>query len=113
MYACVLGTERGFFEGLCEPSNASAYSYDPPPPPNTKEPEPRQWDSGPKKITSRATVDGVLAWGRGKPQPAHCQSPLARHPRTTLHVEHPSRKASQAGAFLVRIPSLGGHDLMP
>jgi hypothetical protein len=42
-------------------------------PPNTKEPEPQQWDSGPKRITSRATVSGDLAWGRGKLQPAHWQ----------------------------------------
>jgi hypothetical protein len=60
MYACIPGTGRGFFEGVCTPSNATAHSYDPPQPP-TQRPEPRQWDSGPKRITSRATVDGALA----------------------------------------------------
>jgi hypothetical protein len=32
MYACVLETGRGFFEGVCAPGNASAYFRDPPPP---------------------------------------------------------------------------------
>jgi len=32
MYACVLETECGFFEGVCAISNATAYLHDPPPP---------------------------------------------------------------------------------
>jgi hypothetical protein len=32
MYACVHETGRGFFEGVCTTSNATAYSCDPPPP---------------------------------------------------------------------------------
>jgi hypothetical protein len=35
MYACILEIRRGFFEGVCTPSNATAHSYDPPPPPLT------------------------------------------------------------------------------
>src|SRR5215217_8085072 len=31
MYACILETGRGFFEGVCAPGNASAYFRDPPP----------------------------------------------------------------------------------
>jgi len=61
MYACIPENGGGFFEGVCAPSNATANFRDPPPPHNTKEPEPRQWDSGPKGITRRATVDGALA----------------------------------------------------
>ena len=61
MYACFHETERGFFEGVCAPSNATTNFCDPPPPPNTKEPEPWQWGSGPKWITSRANVGGDLA----------------------------------------------------
>jgi hypothetical protein len=30
MYACVPETGRGFFEGVCTPSNATAYLHDPP-----------------------------------------------------------------------------------
>ena len=61
MYACIRGIWRGFFQGACTPVNATANFRDPPPPPNTKEPEPWQWDSGPKRIISRATLDGPLA----------------------------------------------------
>jgi hypothetical protein len=32
MYACVPKIERGFFEGVYAPSNATAHSYDPPHP---------------------------------------------------------------------------------
>src|ERR687889_729779 len=32
MYACNYGTGRGFFEGVCAPSKATAYFSDPPPP---------------------------------------------------------------------------------
>jgi hypothetical protein len=46
MYACILEIGRGFFEGVCTPSDATAQLRDPPPPHNTKEPEPRYWDSG-------------------------------------------------------------------
>jgi hypothetical protein len=59
MYACIHETGRGFFEGVCAPSNATANFRDPPR--NTKEPEPQWQDSGPKRITLRATVDGDLA----------------------------------------------------
>ena len=48
----------GFFAGVCAPSNATAIFRDPP---NTKEPEPWQRGSGPKRITSHATVGGALA----------------------------------------------------
>jgi hypothetical protein len=36
MYACVHETGRGFFDGVCTPSNATAHFGDPPPPRNTK-----------------------------------------------------------------------------
>jgi hypothetical protein len=29
MYACILETGRGFVEGVCTPSNATAHSYAP------------------------------------------------------------------------------------
>jgi hypothetical protein len=61
MYSCIPEFGRGFFEGVRAPSNATAKFRDPPPPPNTKEPEPHCQGSGPKRITLRATVDGVLA----------------------------------------------------
>jgi hypothetical protein len=61
MYACIRETGRGFFEVVCASSNATANFHDPPPPRNTKEPEPHCQGSGPKRITSRATVDGALA----------------------------------------------------
>jgi hypothetical protein len=61
MYACTQETGGEFFVGVCTPSNATANFHDPPSPCNTKEPEPWQWDSGPKRIISRATVDGALA----------------------------------------------------
>jgi hypothetical protein len=60
MYACIRGTGRGYLEGVCTPSNATAHIRDPPPPRNAKQPEPWQWNSGPKRITRRATVDGAL-----------------------------------------------------
>jgi len=31
MYACIPEMQRGFFEELCAPGNATAYFYDPPP----------------------------------------------------------------------------------
>jgi hypothetical protein len=31
MYACILETERGFFAGVCAPSNATAHLRDPSP----------------------------------------------------------------------------------
>jgi hypothetical protein len=33
MYACIRETERGFFEGVCPPSSATAHLRDPPPTP--------------------------------------------------------------------------------
>jgi hypothetical protein len=100
MYACIPGTGVGFFKGVCTLSSATANSYDPPPPRNAKEPEPHRQGSGPMWITHRATVDGALAWGRGKPPPAHCQS-TAPKPPTTLNVVDTSLKASRAVALLV------------
>ena len=38
-------------------------------PRSAKEPEPHRQDSGMKRITHRPSVDGALAWGRGKPSP--------------------------------------------
>src|SRR5215207_2276760 len=35
MYACIPEIGRGFFAGVCAPSNATAHSCDPPPPPHT------------------------------------------------------------------------------
>jgi hypothetical protein len=81
MYACIRRIGGGFFDVVCTPSNATAHSCDPPPSRYPKEPEPRQGGSGPKWIRRCAIVDGALAWGRGKPQPAHCQS-TARMPPT-------------------------------
>src|SRR5215217_3937516 len=43
--------------------------------------EPHCEGSGSERITSSATVEGDLAWGRGEPQPAQCQS-TARMPPT-------------------------------
>jgi hypothetical protein len=110
MYACIPEIERGFFEGVCPPSNATVIFHDPPPPHNTKEPEPRQWDSGLKRITSRATVSVDLAWGRGKPSLPTARAPLTSHPRTALHVVDTSLEASRPGALLVGTRSLRSHD---
>jgi hypothetical protein len=55
MYACICETRRGFFEEVRAPSSATANFRDPPPPRNAIEPEPRQWDSGLKTITSCPT----------------------------------------------------------
>jgi hypothetical protein len=33
MYACIPEIERGFFQGVCTPSRATANFCDPPPPP--------------------------------------------------------------------------------
>src|SRR5215207_571981 len=60
MYACIYESGRGFFEGVCTHSNATANSRDPPPPRNTKEPEPCQCGSGSKGITRCATVGGAF-----------------------------------------------------
>jgi hypothetical protein len=60
MYACVPEVGCGFFEGVCEPSDATTHSCDPPPPRNAREPEPHCQGSGPKWITRRASVDGAL-----------------------------------------------------
>ena len=49
------------FRGVCTLSKATAIFHDPPLPHNTKEPESQWQDSGPKRITRRATVDGALA----------------------------------------------------
>ena len=38
MYACILETGRGFFEVVCAPGNATAYSRDPPPAPRFANP---------------------------------------------------------------------------
>jgi hypothetical protein len=58
MYVCIHETGRGYFAGVRAPSNATARSCDPPR--NAKVPEPCPWGSGPKRITSRAIVDGAL-----------------------------------------------------
>jgi hypothetical protein len=68
------------------------------PPIPTARPHPQRKGAG----TSNATVSGALAWGRGKPPPAHCPS-TARKPPTPL-------KASQAGALLVGARCRGDHD---
>src|SRR5215211_1043537 len=75
----------GFFAGVCTPSNATANFRDPPPPLSAKEPEPWQWDSGPKWITHHPTVDGPLAWGRGKPSPEPCPSTARKPPTHHAH----------------------------
>jgi hypothetical protein len=61
MYACFREIGRGFFEGVCPSSNATANFRDPPTPRNAKVPEPHWQGSGPKRIISRATVDDALA----------------------------------------------------
>jgi hypothetical protein len=59
MYACIHETWAGFFEVVCTPSTTTANFRDPPL--SAKEPEPRLWDSGPKRVTHRSTVDSALA----------------------------------------------------
>src|SRR5215208_8289737 len=81
MYACIPGTERGFFEAVCAPTTATTKFCDPPPLRNTREPESHCRDSGPKWITPRANVDGALSWGRGKPPPEPCQSTARMPPK--------------------------------
>jgi hypothetical protein len=36
MYACIPGTERGFFEAVCAPTTATTKFCDPPPTPQYK-----------------------------------------------------------------------------
>jgi hypothetical protein len=88
MYACIPDMGGGFFARVCTPGNATANIGDPPR--DTKEPESPCQDSGPKWITRRATVDGALAWGRGKPPLAQCPStarkPPKRHAPCHTHV---------------------------
>jgi hypothetical protein len=81
MYACIRRIGRGFFEVVCAPSNSTAIFHDPPPPGNIREPEHHCQGSRPKKITSRSTVGGALAWGRGKPSPARCPSTTRKLPK--------------------------------
>ena len=111
-HACIHEDWAGFFEVVCTPSTITANFRDPPPPRNTKGPEPWLWGSGLKRITRRATVGGALAWGRGRPPPAHCQSTTRKSP-TTLHIVDTPLEASRAGALLVGTPSCSSHDLMP
>ena len=61
MYAYTREAWRGFFEGVCTPSNATAHLDDPPPPHNAREPEPRQWGSGSMRFTSHPSAYGPLA----------------------------------------------------
>ncbi len=82
MYACKREPGRGFSEGLSTPSNATVHLHDPPPLRNAKVPELQCQGSGPKRISRRATVDGALAWGRGKPPPEQCPSTA---PKPTKH----------------------------
>src|SRR5215211_6533690 len=84
MYACILEIGRGFFGWVCTRSNATANFCDQPPSRNAKEPEPHWQGSGSKWTTHRATVDGPLAWGRGKPPLARC--PSTAHKSPTHHV---------------------------
>jgi len=78
MYAGLPKICCGFFERVCLPSNATAHFRDPPPPRNTKTGA-LAGGSGPKRITSRATVDGALAGGRRRPPLYQCQG-IARMP---------------------------------
>jgi len=48
MYAYVLETGRGFFEGGARPNRSRSRILLPTPARNAKEPEPCQWGSGPK-----------------------------------------------------------------
>jgi len=62
MYAYIPEIGGRFFEVVGAPSTTTANFRDPPPPLSAKEPEPHCQHSGHKRITSRATVDGALAW---------------------------------------------------
>src|SRR5215216_2781892 len=81
MYACIHESWAGFFERVCTLSATTANLRDPPPPRRTKEPEPHCQGSGSKRITRRATVNGALAWGRGRQPPAQCPSTAHKPPR--------------------------------
>src|SRR5215218_2114746 len=50
------------------------------PRPAVQSPEPHCQGSGQKRFTSRPTVSGAVAWGRGKPSPAHCTSTAHKPP---------------------------------
>jgi hypothetical protein len=76
-----LKTGADFWRGYAHPAMQPPIPAPHPLPRNTKEPEAHCQDSGSKRITSRATVDGALAWGRGRLPPALCQS-TARKPPT-------------------------------
>jgi hypothetical protein len=65
-----------------------------PPPRNAKEPEPWEWGSGSKRITRRATVGGVVAWGRRKPPPARCPS-TSRKPPVDALKQHKAKQNAE------------------
>ena len=91
MYACNHENERGFFAGVCAPSDTTAYFRDPP------HPATRNIRSG-----SRA----ALAWTALRlgvdvdHHPSRSRAPFAGHPRIALRVVDSTLEASQAGALL-------------
>jgi hypothetical protein len=80
MYACILEIKRGFFVGV-HTQKCNRPFLRPAPTCNAMKPEPHCQGSGPKWITTYATVSGALSWGRGRPPPAQCQN-TARKPPT-------------------------------
>jgi hypothetical protein len=61
MYACIRETGRGFFEGVCAPSDATAIFRDPPPPRNAQRTGALRQGSGLKRITIHSTMSIDLA----------------------------------------------------
>ena len=113
MYAYIHETGRGFFEGVCAFSNATAHSCDPPPPATHENRSPIA------KAPTRCGSHTALPWMAlylgvdVDHHPPTARAPLANHPRIAPQVVHAPLKASHAGALLVGTRSLGGHDLTP
>jgi hypothetical protein len=114
MYACMPEIERGLFEGVCAPSNATATFRDPPHSPSQENRSPIA--RTPARRGSRAALPSAVLWlgVEVNHHPPTAIAPLTSHPRTTLNVVDAPLKASHAGALLIGgTCSLGGHDLTP
>ena len=112
MYACICETGRGFFAGVCTPSNATVIFRDPPHPAAGKNRSPIA------RTPARRGSQVALPWTtlslrvELNHHTPSARAPLACHPGTPQIVVDTPLKASQTGALLVGTPSCSSHDLM-
>ena len=110
MYACHPETGRGFFEGVCAPSNATANFCDPP---HSAIQENRSPNTG---APARSGSFAALLWTALRLRvdvdhyPHGSRAPLASHPLIALRVVDAPLEASQAGTLLVRVRSCSSYD---